>query len=293
MKICQKCNELYDDKYNFCQKCGEGLSVYHAINAETTQSITDVSNLNNYKDPESNKKLLIVGITIVLIAIGAFFIINQGKENKQIVNTNIPANSPTTNENSVKPHKNVREELKKETKAAITAEKQAEAVKAAEAEAERAAREAKEKQSQEIMINAPGYILVDDVFVRDAPNFNNSNIIGEARKASRFQIIAYIGDWAKIEDRSKTIGYILRKHISTDGTNVDWSTGDKYGKEVHTAVVKATDVNMRASNSLNSKVVGRFIPGERVAVLGFYKEWVRVKRTNGQVGYIWRTYLDY
>ena len=105
MKICQKCNELYDDKYNFCQKCGEGLSVYHAINAETTQSITDVSNLNNYKDPESNIKLLIVGITIVLIAIGAFFIINQGKENKQIVNTNIPANSPTTNENSVKKQK--------------------------------------------------------------------------------------------------------------------------------------------------------------------------------------------
>ena len=48
---------------------------------------------------------------------------------------------------------------------------------------------------------------------------------------------------------------------------------------------------MRSSNSINGPVVGRFWQGENVEILGFYKEWIKVKRKNGQVGYIMRSYF--
>ena len=46
-------------------------------------------------------------------------------------------------------------------------------------------------------------------------------------------------------------------------------------RDVHSAVVQATDVNMRASNSIQSKVIGKLNQGERVKVLGSIKNGLK------------------
>ena len=143
-----------------------------------------------------------------------------------------------------------------------------------------------------VAVDAPGYILGDDVNIRTMPG-TDSQIIGRVQRGFRLHIISYEDGWAKVEDTKGNVGYVAKQYISTNGTDVDWSKGDKYGKSAYSGVVKATDVNMRESNSINSRVIGTFQQGEHVKVLGFYKEWVKVQRNNGQVGYIMRSYLGY
>lgn len=285
MKVCPNCKISYDDKYGFCKKCGQKLEVHIEQSQEHFQSpVFDADNTKlagNVDDKNTSKKwIMIIGVLIILALIGFLeFGGNLSSEpNSQIAKTETLNN--TVKENT---EKHVKDEVDKEARAAaekIRQEKQSEAKSSVQ-----------NNDTSNIEVNAPGYILDDDVAVWSAPDVN-SKVLGLVYKGNRFIIINYSGKWAKIRGKDG-IGYVLKSFISTNGQDVNWSNNEKYGKEVHSAVVMATDVNMRDSNSMNSNVIGRFNQGETVKVLGFYKEWVKVQRNNGQIGYIFRTYLDY
>ncbi len=282
MKICHSCRIAYDDKFNFCKKCGQKLSDYQEQYQDISQvPVSGVESENNTNEKtDSQKGIIIIGACIILALIGFYaFGGNFSKDKTAKIDSNSQKTTVLTN--SGMPKSKVKEEVDKEAKAAAenTAKEKQLALKTSA------------KNNDILEVNAPGYILDDDVIVKKAPDYNSESI-GTVRKGDRFFIINYTGKWAKIKGKDG-VGYILKSFISTNGEDVDWSNGQKYGKEVHSAVVKATDVNMRSSNSTQSAVIGRFKQGERVKVLGFYKEWVKVQRNNGQIGFIFRTYLDY
>jgi hypothetical protein len=56
MKVCQKCNTVYGDDYNFCLKCGGPLTV-QPQSSQNTATVT------------STKRMLVVGLVIALALI--------------------------------------------------------------------------------------------------------------------------------------------------------------------------------------------------------------------------------
>lgn len=289
MKICPQCQLEYDDKFSFCKQCGQKLEVVQVQRPQGVQKVSsNVVVENSAKDNSDSKKWIFIVCGIVIVALIAFFISKDDTNDNSAINkSGQTINSQNTAEpiNNGISKKNVKEEVEKEARAAadINAQKNQSMINN---------NASVPYESNTVTVNAPGYILGDDVNVRTEPTIN-SDVIGVVQRGFRFHILSYINDWAKVKSGDGRIGYVNRKYISTNGSDVDWSKGDKYGKHAYSGVVKATDVNMRSSNSINSPVVGRFRQGENVEILGFYKEWVKVKRSNGQIGYIMRSYLKY
>ncbi len=276
MKICPQCKTVYDNKFKFCKKCGVSLEV-------KTVNEKPVWQVQRRKESTDYWVWIIVALIVIAVAgVGFYHFNNKVRTLENEVKTQ---KTITKSINNATLSKNVKEEVEKEVRAAIdiNAQKKQSAINN---------NVSVPYESNIVSVDSPGYILGDDVNVRSEPTIN-SKVIAVVNRGFRFHILSYVNDWAKVESGDGRIGYVYRKYISPNGTDVDWSKGDKYGKHAYSGVVKATEVNMRSSNSINSSIIGKFWQGENVKILGFYKEWVKVKRSNGQIGYIMRSYLEY
>ena len=61
----------------------------------------------------------------------------------------------------------------------------------------------------------------------------------------------------------------------------------------YTGVVKSNNVDMYSGMFGTSYVKTKLQKGEVVQIMDIDKGWVKVKRSNGQIGYIMRSYLEY
>jgi uncharacterized membrane protein YvbJ len=72
MKTCPKCSLNYDDKYGFCQKCGQRLIEIEEQNRPAFQ--TPTSNVPNEtisnNDKSVNKQMMVVCVVIIVALFG-------------------------------------------------------------------------------------------------------------------------------------------------------------------------------------------------------------------------------
>ena len=63
-------------------------------------------------------------------------------------------------------------------------------------------------------------------------------------------------------------------------------TDNENEEKVIQGTIKGTDVRMRSSAGLNSKILGYFNNGEIVTVLEIHEGWYKISRSNGQEGWV-------
>lgn len=91
MKICPNCKIAYDDRYDFCKKCGQKLNNYIEQSSDRSQSPSSNAELGNNTDSknESKKWIMIIGAFIVLALIG-FFALGKGSSTNKEMSSNTP-----------------------------------------------------------------------------------------------------------------------------------------------------------------------------------------------------------
>lgn len=131
-------------------------------------------------------------------------------------------------------------------------------------------------------------IAKDYVNIRKAPN-THSDIKGKLYRGSAAKILKTKGDWVKISSGSVT-GYI-RKDFLAIGSKAE-KLADKFGK-TYATVKKGTDtLNVREKKSTDAGIVTQINDGESYVVKSESSEWVKIKLTGSETGYVSKDYVS-
>ncbi len=116
---------------------------------------------------------------------------------------------------------------------------------------------------------------------------SDSKLLGTAKKGATFKVLATAGNWVKIQYDSDTEGYVYKTYIKltkeSEGTTVEGKRG--------MIVNCRTAVNVRAKASSKSKLLGTAAKGAIYDVIGTSGSWIMVDYKDGEVGYIYKTYV--
>ena len=138
-----------------------------------------------------------------------------------------------------------------------------------------------------------GTITGTEVRMRSNPSLNDGNIVGYFEKGEVVKVNkSDVGDglkWYNVERTNGTSGWVAADYCSvSDSAKVAVAEKDKKGKIV------GTEVRMRSDPSLNGDILDYFDNGEEVTILdaasGSELEWTKVKRANGNVGWVASAY---
>ena len=107
------------------------------------------------------------------------------------------------------------------------------------------------------------------VNMREAPG-TGSLVLWELERGYPLRVIARKGGWLQVRDFENDTGWVVRSLT---------------GREPH-YIVKARVANVRKGPGMRNPIVGKAQYGELLRTLAKRSDWVRVRRDNGQVGWV-------
>ena len=123
--------------------------------------------------------------------------------------------------------------------------------------------------------NGKGVVSTNQINVRQSAN-TESEKLGLLFEGDEINILSKEGNWFKINYDNQD-AYVFSDYISVSQAE---------GK------VGADSVNVRSSASSQSDVVGTVNSGDIVTVVGSSDNWYKIVRTNGDVAFVSKDYVD-
>ncbi|WP_374718034.1 SH3 domain-containing protein [Neobacillus sp.] len=140
-----------------------------------------------------------------------------------------------------------------------------------------------------------GTVTAESLSVR-AGSSTKSEIIGTVSKNQRFTIIEEKNNWAKIEYKTGSFGWVagwyLEKSPAKTNENItNYQTATETSGQVQVAAkdiitILQDGTNIRELPSTQSDVVHRANKGDRFSVTGVKNDWYEIKLNNGKKAYV-------
>jgi cell wall-associated NlpC family hydrolase len=121
-----------------------------------------------------------------------------------------------------------------------------------------------------------GVVTTDSVNVRSEAS-TEADKIGTLTKGDTVEIEVCDGQWYKI-NYGGTDAYVYSDYIKAETET--------------TGTVTSDDVNIRKTSSVDSKVVAEVKKGDTVTITGENDSWFEIRRTNGDMAYVSKSYVD-
>ena len=149
--------------------------------------------------------------------------------------------------------------------------------------------------SSQVQTTSTGTVKADALNVR-ANASTNSSIIGSLSNGTKVEILSTSNGWHKIKFNGG-IGYVsvdyitlTQNSIPSQPTQPDNNQGSSNETIISTGTVKADTLNVRASASTNSSIIGSLSNGTKVEILSTSNGWHKIK-FNGGIGYVSVDYI--
>ncbi|MGG3469299.1 SH3 domain-containing protein [Neobacillus pocheonensis] len=127
-----------------------------------------------------------------------------------------------------------------------------------------------------------GTVTANSLSIRSGASLN-AGIIGSVTKGQSFTILDESNNWAKIEYKTGSFGWVAGWYLdkSTEKPN----TGTSSGKET-TITILQDGTNIRKQANVQSDVVQRVNEGDTFSVISVKNDWYEIKLKNGKTGFV-------
>lgn len=139
-----------------------------------------------------------------------------------------------------------------------------------------------------------GVIIGNDVIVRKDPSTEHKNI-GVFYKGD---VVRVVGEeqsgshtWYKIEYDNPNAG-LISGYVRSDFVNINPDASESDTTSSGKGIITGTEVRIRSGASTESEIMGYFNKGETVDILDTASGWIKVKRSNGTVGWVYSQFCS-
>ena len=151
--------------------------------------------------------------------------------------------------------------------------------------------------SNEVNISKTGIVKADVLNIRSNPGTNNS-IIGKLYNGESITVLSEQNNWYKIKKSNGQTGWVSAQYISINSTSDNQENSNDqqdFSNEVSiskTGIVKADVLNIRSNPGTNNSIIGKLYNGESITVLSEQNNWYKIKKSNGQIGWVSAQYIS-
>jgi N-acetylmuramoyl-L-alanine amidase len=129
-----------------------------------------------------------------------------------------------------------------------------------------------------------GTVTADSLSVRSSSSLN-SRIIGTVSMGQSFKILAEHHNWAKIEYKTGSFGWVAGWYLDTTAAPADvgQAANSANGK---TVTILMDGTNIRKAPNVQSDILIRANEGDRFSTSNVQNDWYQIKLPNGKTGYV-------
>lgn len=128
-----------------------------------------------------------------------------------------------------------------------------------------------------------GTITADQLNVRNT-NSLNGKVVGTVSKGQTFEILAEANNWAKIEFKPKTYGWVAGWYLQKS-TSKPPANNDSTVKQSYVSILE-DGTNLRKGPGTNFDVVKVANAGERYKIVSLKNNWYQITMPNGGTAYV-------
>ncbi|MFC3886171.1 SH3 domain-containing protein [Bacillus songklensis] len=136
-----------------------------------------------------------------------------------------------------------------------------------------------------------GTITANTLNVRSNPSMDGL-VLGKLVKNNKVEIIDEKNGWSKITYQHKegwiSSTYVQKESAKTPRIGTAQPSGQKTGT---TAIVKASNLNVRSTAGTSGKVVASLPKNTKISILSIQGNWAQIKTANNQIGWVAKQYL--
>lgn len=136
-----------------------------------------------------------------------------------------------------------------------------------------------------IKADTVGRVNVNILNVRQEPT-TESKILSKTYLGERLPIVSKEGDWYKIKTANENFAYVFSTYVD------EYDESQKDNTSKISARVNVPILNLRESNSTNSKILSKLYQNETVTVKEKLGDWSHIVTSNNQMGYVYNTYIS-
>lgn len=141
-----------------------------------------------------------------------------------------------------------------------------------------------------VQADTHGTVTVNVLNVRSNPS-TSSPIITKTYLGEKVSIISKEGDWYQIKLSDNNLAYVSSDFVKETITD-EVKPLQAVSKTTNSGRVTVPILNLRASDSISSEIIGKLHQNTLVTILGTEGDWYKVKSNDNQIGYAFSTYID-
>ena len=131
--------------------------------------------------------------------------------------------------------------------------------------------------------------------VRSGPSTNDI-VISKINTGTEVEVLEESNGWYKVKLKNGQVGWASAQYLSTNSTSDNQeSSNEDSSNEVNiskTGIVKADVLNIRSNPGTNNSIIGKLYNGESITVLSEQNNWYKIKKSNGQIGWVSAQYIS-
>jgi len=128
-----------------------------------------------------------------------------------------------------------------------------------------------------------GTVTATSLTVRNTGSLNGKTI-SQVSKGQSFKIIEEVNNWAKIEYKKGSYGWVASWYLDKAGENSSKATEESVKDSSITILHDGS--NIRKSANTQSEVIERANQGDSFKIISIQNDWYEVKLSNGKSGFI-------
>ena len=131
--------------------------------------------------------------------------------------------------------------------------------------------------------------------VRSGPSTNDI-VISKINTGTEVEVLEESNGWYKVKLKNGQVGWASAQYLSTNSmSDNQGSSNQDSSNEVNiskTGIVKADVLNIRSNPGTNNSIIGKLYNGESITVLSEQNNWYKIKKSNGQIGWVSAQYIS-
>lgn len=131
--------------------------------------------------------------------------------------------------------------------------------------------------------------------VRSGPSTNDI-VISKINTGTEVEVLEESNGWYKVKLKNGQVGWASAQYLSTNSmSDNQGSSNQDSSNEVNiskTGIVKADVLNIRSNPGTNNSIIGKLYNGESITVLSEQNNWYKIKKSNGQTGWVSAQYIS-
>ncbi len=133
--------------------------------------------------------------------------------------------------------------------------------------------------------------------VRSGPSTNDI-VISKINTGTEVEVLEESNGWYKVKLKNGQVGWASAQYLSTNSTSDNQENSNDqqdFSNEVSiskTGIVKADVLNIRSNPGTNNSIIGKLYNGESITVLSEQNNWYKIKKSNGQTGWVSAQYIS-